>query len=86
MLAIYVLVIAAVVGGIASKGNWRLLLLYVPLALVGALLGAFVAFGDVLFLARNRIFSPFTLAPLGSVALVWGAWLWRRSRTNGRSD
>lgn len=82
MLAIYLLVIAAAVGTIASRGNRRLALLYVPLAFVGALLGAFVAFGDAPFLLRYRIFNPFTLALVGAVALVCGASLWgRRSKT-----
>ena len=84
MLAIYLLVISAAVGTIASRGNWRLALLYVPVAFFGALLGAFAAFGDAPFLLRYRIFNPFTLALLGSVALVCGAWLWRRSRTTNR--
>ena len=84
MLAIYLLVIAAVVGTIVSRGNRRLALLYVPVALVGALLGAFVAFGDAPFLLRYHIFNPFTLALLGSVALVCGVWLWRRHRTTNR--
>jgi hypothetical protein len=80
MLAIYLLVIAAAVGAIASRGNGRLALLYVPVALAGALLGAFVAFGDVPFLLRYPAFNSFTLALLGSVAVVCGVWLWRRHR------
>jgi hypothetical protein len=59
-----------------------LALLYVPVALVGAFLGAFVAFGDGPFLRRYPVFNPFTLALLGSVALVCGAWLWRSRRTS----
>jgi hypothetical protein len=83
VLAIYLLVIAVAVGFIASGGSGRLALLYVPVALVGAFLGAFVAFGDAPLLLRYRIFNPFTLALLGSVALVYGASLWRRhGRTN----
>ena len=84
MLAIYLLVIAAVVGSIASRGNGRLALLYLPVALAGALLGAFVAFGDAPFLLHYRVFNPYTLALLGSVTLVFGAWLWRRHRTTNR--
>ena len=84
MLAIYLLVIAGAVGTIASRGNGRLALLYVPVALVGALVGAFVAFGDVPFLLRYPAFNPFTLALLGSVGLVFGAWLWRNHRTTNR--
>jgi len=81
VLAIYLLVIAVTVGTIASRGNWRLALLYVSVALVGALLGAFVAFGDAPFLLRYPIFNPFTLALLGSVTLVCGVWFLRRPRT-----
>lgn len=80
MLAIYLLVVAAAVGAIASRGNGRLALLYVPVALIGALLGAFVALGDSPFLLRYPVLNPFTLALLGSVALVCGAWLWRSRR------
>lgn len=80
MLAIYLLVIAGTVGTIASRGNWRLALLYVPVALIGALLGAFAAFGDAPFLLRSPIFNPFTLALIGSVALVCGVWFLRRLR------
>lgn len=56
-------------------------MLYVPLGLVGALLGAFVAFGDAPYLLRYPIFNSFTLALLGSVALVFGARLWRSQKT-----
>ena len=84
MLAIYLLVIATAVGAIASRGNGRLALLYVPVALVGALIGAFVAFGDAPFLLRYPVFNPFTLALLGSVALVCGVWFWRSRRTTNR--
>ena len=81
MLAIYLLLIAVAVGMIASRGNSRLAMLYVPVALVGALLGAFAAFGDAPFLLRYPIFNPFTLAMLSSVTVVSGVWLWRRQRT-----
>ena len=84
MLAIYLLVIAVVVGAIASRQNWRLALLYVPVAFVGALLGAFVAFGDAPFLLRYRIFNPFTLASLGSIVLVSCVWIWRHCGTTNR--
>ena len=81
MLAIYLLLIAVAVGMVASRGSPRLAMLYVPVALVGALLGAFVAFGDTPFLLRYPIFNPFTLALLCAVAVVSGVWLWRRQRT-----
>jgi len=84
VLAIYLFVIALAVGMIASRGNGRLALLYVPVALVGAFLGAFAAFGDAPFLLRYRIFNPFTLALLGAVVLVWGASVWQRHRTTNR--
>ncbi|MDX1440224.1 MAG: hypothetical protein R3284_10005 [Rubricoccaceae bacterium] len=84
MLAVYLLLIAAAVGWIASRGNLRLALLYVPVALVGALLGAFVAFDDAPFLLRYPVFNSFTLALLGSVALVCGVQLWQRNRTTSR--
>ena len=83
MLAINIVLIAVVVGIIASRGSPRLAILYVPVALIGALLGAFVAFGDAPFLLRYPIFNPFTLALLGSVVVVSGVWLWRRRRTTG---
>ena len=83
MLAINIVLIAVVVGIIASRGSPRLAILYVPVAVIGALLGAFVAFGDAPFLLRYPIFNPFTLALLGSVVVVSGVWLWRRRRTTG---
>jgi hypothetical protein len=83
VLAVYLFVIAAVVGAIASRGDLRSALLYVPVALVGALLGAFAAFGDAPFLLRYPIFNPFTLGLAGSVELVCCVWFWRhRGTTN----
>jgi uncharacterized membrane protein YeaQ/YmgE (transglycosylase-associated protein family) len=73
VLAIYLLSVAAVVGLVASSGDLRSALLYVPLALVGAFLGALAAFGDAPFLLRYPIFNSFTLAFLGSVVLVCAA-------------
>ena len=88
MLALYVLVVGAVVGAIPSRGNPRLALLYVPVAFLGALLGAFAAFGDAPLLLRYPFLNPFTLALLGSalfVGGVWcGVWLWRRRDTTSR--
>jgi len=80
VLASYLLVIATAVGMLASRGNLRLAMLYVPVSLAGALLGAFFAFGDAPFLLRYPIVNPFTLALLGSVVLVGGVWLWRSQR------
>ena len=73
MLALYVLVVGAVVGAIASRGNPRLALLYVPVAFLGALLGAVAGFGDAPFLLRYGFINPFTLALLGSALFVGGA-------------
>lgn len=84
MLAIYLFVIAVVVGGIASGQNWRLVLLYVPVAFVGALLGAFISFGDAPLLLRYPILNQFTLSLLGSIALVLCSWIWRHRRTTNR--
>lgn len=84
MLAVYLFVIAVAVGSIASRGQQRLALLYVPVALVGALLGAFVGFGDAPFLLRYPIFNSYTLALVGSVALVSSVRLWRRNETTSR--
>ena len=84
MLALYLLVVGVVVGAIASRGNLRLTLLYVPFATLGALLGAFAAFGDAPFLLHYRFIDPFTLALLGSAGLTWLVWLWRRRATKDR--
>lgn len=84
MLALYLLVVGAVVGAIASRGNPRLALLYVPFATLGAFLGAFAAFGDAPFLLHYRFINPFTLALLGSAGLTWAVWLWRRRETKDR--
>lgn len=81
MLASYVIGIAAVVGILASRGSMRLALIYIPVAFIGALLGALVALGDAPLLLRYPVFNPYTLALLGSGVFVYGAWRWRRSRT-----
>jgi disulfide bond formation protein DsbB len=84
VIALYVLVVGAIVGAIASRGNPRLALLYVPIATLGAILGAFAAFGDAPFLLHYRFINPFTLALLGSASLTWAVRLWRRRETKDR--
>jgi len=81
VLATYLIFIAVAVGMIASRGNLRLAMLYVPVALIGALTGALVALGDAPFLMQYPILNSFTLALLCSVVVVSGVWLWRRRRT-----
>ncbi len=70
MLALYMIILAIIVGGVASLGNMRSALLYVPVAGLGALFGALIAFGDVPFLVEHAYLNPFILSLLGSVSLV----------------
>ncbi len=78
MLVLYLAVVALIIGIIASGGNARTALVYVPAALLGALIGAFAAFGDVPFLLRHPFLNPFTLALVGSIGGVAVVWIWQQ--------
>jgi hypothetical protein len=84
MLILYLAVVALIVGMIASRSCGRSALVYVPTALLGALIGAFAAFGDVPFLLRHSLVNPFTLAPVGSVGVVTIVWAWHKRGTPKR--
>jgi len=80
MLILYIIVIGVMVGGLASHRNSRSALLYVPLAILGALMGAFATFGDASFLLRNQFFNPFTMPPLASAIIVGIAYVWKNRK------
>jgi hypothetical protein len=81
MLVIYLVVVGMIIGTIASGGRARTAVVYVPAALLGALLGAFAAFGDARFLLRHPLVNPFTLGLVGSVGVVAVLWAWQQRRT-----
>jgi hypothetical protein len=82
MLGFYIIVLAILVGCLASKGNVRSALLYIPVAGLGAIAGAFIAFGDAPFLVDNGFLNPFLLSLLGSLIFVEALWVWKKKRQN----
>ena len=81
MLALYLVVVAILVGGIASRGNARSAFLYIPVALLGAIVGAFFALGDSpIFMSPifMRFPAPFLLSLLCSVAFTAIVWVWQK--------
>lgn len=70
MLGVYIIILAIIVGGVASKSNARSAFLYIPAAGLGAITGAFIAFGDVPFLVDNGFLNPFILSLFGSLTFV----------------
>ena len=81
MLAIYLVVVAILVGGIASRGNARSAFLYIPVALLGAIVGAFSALGNSpIFISPSfmRFPAPILLSLLGSVAFTAIVWVWKK--------
>jgi hypothetical protein len=70
MLGFHIIILAMLVGGIASKGNARSAFLYIPVAGLGAIIGAFIAFGNVPFLVDNGFLNPFLSSLFGSLIFV----------------
>ncbi|MBI5353836.1 MAG: hypothetical protein HZB50_14430 [Chloroflexi bacterium] len=70
MLGFYIIILAIIVGGVASKGNARSAFLYIPVAGLGAIAGTFIGFGDASFIADNEFLSPLLLSLLGSLTSV----------------
>ncbi len=81
MLGFYIIILAIIVGGVASQGNARSAFLYIPAAGLGAIVGAFTAFGDVPFLVDNGFLSPFLLSLLGSLICVALLLAWKKRGT-----
>ena len=69
-LALHLLVLGAAVGVVASRPvSWKALM-YVPVGIGGAVVGALLSFGDAPLLMRYPVLSPWTLAVLSSVIVV----------------
>ena len=86
MLILYLLLIAFVVGGITAGRNLRRACMYIPLALLGAIAGAFLAFGDAPFLIRFPFLNQFTLSLTCAAILVVAVHAWKGRKPAGESS
>ncbi len=69
-ILLHVLVAGAAIGIVAARRlSWKVAV-YVPVGIVGALVGALLSFGDAPFLMRYPYLNPWTLSVLGAVLLV----------------
>ena len=85
MLALYILALMILVGWIASKRGIRRAYLYALVAGIGALAGAFAAFGDMPLPVQTRLPIPFVTSLIGALIFVGGLWLWRRNKSFRRN-
>ena len=70
MLLLYLLVVGSIVGAItASKPGVRMVA-YITIGVLGALIGAFLTFGDTPFLLRYPLLNPATASVIVSILLV----------------
>ena len=74
MLLFYIILVGSIIGIIPSRHK-RKRFVYVPIGVVGALVGAFLSFGDAPFLMSRPYLNPWTLAIIVSTLLVTIAWL-----------
>lgn len=69
-LVLHLLVTGAAVGVVASRPvSWKALI-YVPVGIVGAFVGALLSFGDAPLLMRYPFLNPWTLSVLSAVIVV----------------
>ena len=88
----YILAVGFVVAAIAStvhnalneKTDTRGFGSYFVFSLIGAVVGAFLAFGDAPFLLRFPVLNPFTLSVVGSLVLTGIAVVVTTKRQKGR--
>ena len=66
----HVLVAGTAIGLVAAQRlSWKLLV-YVPVGIVGAFIGALLTFGDAPFLMRQPLINPWTASVLAAACLV----------------
>ena len=69
-ILLHVLVAGGAIGFVAARHvTWKVLV-YVPVGIGGALVGAFLTFGDAPFLMRHPSLNPWTSSVTGAVLLV----------------
>lgn len=69
-ILLHVLVAGAAIGFVAARHvGWKVLV-YVPIGIVGAFVGALLSFGDAPFLIRYPVLNPWTLSVLAAVLFV----------------
>lgn len=70
MLLFYLLVVGSTVGAIAAGKPGVRMAVYVTIGVIGAFMGAFLAFGDAPFLMRYPLLNELTVSLIMSVLLV----------------
>ena len=70
MTLFYIILVGSIIGLTASRQSKRKRFIYVPIALVGAFVGAFLSFGDAPFLMSRPYLTPWTVAIIASALLV----------------
>ena len=80
MLALYIVALMIIVGWAAPKLGIRSSYLYALAAGIGALVGAFAAFGDMLILVQTRLPIPYVTSLVGALIFVGVLWLWRGNK------
>jgi hypothetical protein len=69
-ILLHVLVAGGAIGFVAARhASWKLLV-YVPIGIAGALVGALLSFGDAPFLVRHPFLNPWTLSVTAAVLFV----------------
>lgn len=81
MLAFYILALMMIFGWIASKLGVRSAYSYALAAGIGAVVGAFAAFGDMpIPIQQTRLPLPFVTGLIGALVFAGVLWLWRRNK------
>ena len=69
-ILLHVLVAGGAIGFVAARHvSWKVLV-YVPIGIAGAFVGALLSFGDAPFLMRHPSLNPWTLSVMAAVLLV----------------
>ena len=75
MLIFYIILIGSIIGLTPSRQSKHKRFVYVPIGIAGALVGAFLSFGDAPFLMNHPYLNPWTVAIIVSTLLVTTAWV-----------
>ena len=75
MILFYIILVGSIIGLIPSRQSNGKRFVYVPISVVGALVGALLSFGDAPFLMNHPYLNPWTLAIIISTLLVTIAWV-----------